>query len=63
MDGDCTIQLSTEEEQYFKECLVENSTVTSMEVPWNSLELESILARNKRTAEDKRFKITKLAVQ
>ena len=53
---------SAEEEEYFKECLLENSRITSMRVDWQFEELESILKTNARITEEKRFKITKLAV-
>ena len=56
-------QLSAEEEEYFKECLLENGRIISMQVPWKIAELKSILERNARTAEEKRFKVTKLAAQ
>ena len=52
-----------EEEEYYKECLLENSTITSMWVHWDFAELGGILARNGKMAEEKRFKITKLAAQ
>ena len=52
-----------EEKQYFRECLLENSKVTKIHLPWAFEELESILERNAQIVEQKRFKITKLAAQ
>ena len=62
MDG-YDIQLFEKEEEYLKECLLENGRITSMQVPWKFKELESILKRNARTVAEKRFKRTKLATQ
>ena len=63
ISGYCNIQPSAEEKEYFKECLLENSIITSMRVPWNFEELERILERNTKMQEERRFKITKLAVE
>ena len=62
MLGNCN-QPCWEEEEYFKECLLENSSIISIKVPWKFEELQSILERNAKIVEEKRFKTTKLAAQ
>ena len=57
------IKIFEKEEEYLKECLLENGRITSMRVPWEFEELKSILERNARTAAEKRFKRTKLAAE
>ena len=57
------VKLFEKEEEYLKECLLENGRIISMWVGWEFEELESILKRNVRTVAEKRFKLTKLAVQ
>ena len=55
------IRIFEKEEEYLKECLLENGRITSMQVPWEFEELDSILKRNARKVAEKRFKRTKLA--
>ena len=61
--GTCTTEPSEEEGEYFKQCLLENYSITYMEVPWDFAELKSILARNARIEKEKRFNRTKMAIQ
>ena len=55
--------LFEKEEEYLKNCLLDNGRIISMQVPWHFKELKNILKRNARTVAEKRFKHTKLAVQ
>ena len=61
MEGKSSV--SEEEQEYFKECLFANTKLTYLLVPWEFAEQESLLARNKRYAEERRYKFIKLAVQ